>query len=314
MPLSLVFMGTSDLAGASLNALLASDQFEVRAAVTRPDRPRGRELKSRPPIVKIISEKAGRPVLQPESACDPALAAALRGLRPEVIVVAAYGQILPPEVLELPRLGCLNVHASLLPKYRGAAPIQWAILNHEAETGVSIMKMAPGLDTGGVLSRRATPIGPDETAAALHDRLAAMGAELLVATLPAYAAGAIAPQPQDEAAATYARKITKEDGRMDWTQSGTALRDRMRAFTPWPGAYAHWAARGGPRLLKFWRAQIERRQGRPGEVLQADKAGLVIACGTDALGIEQVQLEGGRKMTAAEFLSGHDLKPGAKMA
>jgi methionyl-tRNA formyltransferase len=314
MPLPIVFMGTADLAGASLQALLASDQFAVMAAVTRPDRPRGRDLKARPPVVKTISEKAGRPVLQPESARDPAFAAALRALQPEIIVVAAYGQILPRQVLELPRFGCLNVHVSLLPKYRGAAPIQWAILNDEPETGVSIMKMAAGLDTGDVLSRRATPIGPDETAAALHDRLAAMGAELLVATIPPYVEGAITPQPQDEAAATYARKITKEDGRMDWTQSAPALRNRMRAFTPWPGAYGYWAAGGQPRLVKFWRAQVERRQGPPGHVLQADKAGLVVACGTDALRIEQLQLEGGRKMSAAEFLTGHDLKPGVKIA
>jgi len=307
-------MGTADLAGACLNALLASDQFDVVAAVTRPDRPQGRALRPRPSIVKTISEKAGRPVLQPPSARDPALAGALGALRPEVIVVAAYGQILPQPLLDLPAFGCLNVHASLLPKYRGAAPVQWAILNHEPETGVSIMKMTAGLDRGDVLSRRATPIGPDETAAGLQERLAAMGAELLVATLPPYVAGAITPQPQDEAAATYARKITKQDGRMDWTQPALALRNRIRAFTPWPGAYGYWAARGGPRLLKFWRAQIEPRQGPPGQVLQAGKAGLVVACGTDALRVEQLQLEGGRKMTAAEFLAGHDLQPGASIA
>ncbi len=175
------------------------------------------------------------------------------------------------------------------------------------------MKMAAGLDRGDVLSRRATPIGPDETAADLKDRLAAMGAELLVATLPAYAAGAITPQAQDDAAATYARKITKEDGRMDWTQPALALRNRIRAFTPWPGAFGYWAARGERRLLKFWRGQVEPRQGPPGEVLQADRAGLVVGCGTHALRVEQLQLEGGRKMTTAEFLSGHAIKPGDRI-
>jgi methionyl-tRNA formyltransferase len=313
MPLRIVFMGTAELAGASLNALLASEQFAVVAAVTRPDRPSGRELRSRPPVIKTISEKAGRPVLQPESARDPDFGAALRALCPELIVVAAYGQILPQPVLDLPGFGCVNVHASLLPKYRGAAPIQWAILNGEAESGVSIMKMAAGMDRGDILSRRATPIGLDETAAGLQDRLAAMGAELLVATLPPYVAGAITPQAQDEGAATYARKITKEDGRMDWRQGAAALRNRIRAFTPWPGAFGYWAGRGGRRLLKFWSAQVEARQGPAGEVLQADKAGLVVACGTDALRVEQLQLEGGRKMTAAEFLAGHEIKPGTRI-
>jgi methionyl-tRNA formyltransferase len=227
-----------------------------------------------------------------------------------VIVVVAYGQILPPAVLDLPKFGCVNVHASLLPKYRGAAPIQWAILNNEPQTGVTIMKMAAGLDTGDVLSQRATPIGPDDTAAMLHDRMAALGAELLAATLPSYVAGGITPRPQEAAAATYARKIIKADGHLDWTRSALELRNRIRAFTPWPGAFVHWSARGQPRLLKIWRACIEHRQGRAGEVLQADKTGLVVACGTDALRIEQLQLEGGRAMTAAEFLAGHEIKPG----
>jgi methionyl-tRNA formyltransferase len=314
MPLRIVFMGTAEWACASLKALLTSEQYLVVAAVTRPDRPQGRDLKEQAPPVKTMAAEAGVPVLQPERARDPGFAAELAALRPDVIVVAAYGQILPQAVLDLPKFGSVNVHGSLLPKYRGAAPIAWAILNNEPETGVSIMKMAAGLDTGDVLSRRATPIDPDETAADLHDRLATIGAKLLVATLPPFVAGHITPQPQDNSAATYARKITKADGRVDWSQPALDLRNRLRAFTPWPGAFANWIESGRPRLLKMWRAQIERRQGRPGEVLQADKTGLVIACGADALRIEQLQLEGGRKMTAAEFLAGHDLRPGASMA
>jgi methionyl-tRNA formyltransferase len=310
MPLRIVFMGTAELACASLKALLHCGSCEVVAAVTRPDRPKGRDLKAQPPPVKMMAVEAGLRVLQPESARDPAFAAELAALRPDVMVVAAYGQILPQAALDLPRFGCVNVHASLLPKYRGAAPIQWAILNNEPQTGVSIMKMAAGLDTGDVLSQRATPIGPDDTAAALHERLAVMGGELLTATLPAYVAGAITPQPQDNAAATYARKITKADGRMDWSRPALELRNRIRAFTPWPGAFVNWRAHGQPRLLKIWRAQVEPRQGPAGQVLQADKTGLVVACGTDSLRLEQLQLEGGRKMTAAEFLAGHDLKPG----
>jgi methionyl-tRNA formyltransferase len=306
-------MGTSEWACASLKTLLASELGQILAVVTRPDRPKGRDMKAQAPPVKTIAEEARLPVLQPESTRDPAFAAELAAMRPEVIVVAAYGQILPQAVLDLPKFGCVNVHASLLPKYRGAAPIPWAILNNEPETGVSIMKMASGLDTGDVLSQRATPIDGDETAAMLHDRLAAMGAELLAATLPPYVAGAITLRPQDHAAATYARKITKADGRLDWSQPALDLRNRIRAFTPWPGAFTNWVELGRPRLLKIWRAQIERRQGLPGQVLQADKAGLVVACGADALRVEQLQLEGGRKMTAAEFLAGHDLRPGLRI-
>jgi methionyl-tRNA formyltransferase len=175
------------------------------------------------------------------------------------------------------------------------------------------MKMAAGLDTGDVLSQRATLIDPDETAATLHDRLAVMGAELLMATLPLFIAGGIQPQPQDHAAATYARKITKADGRIDWSQPALDVRNRVRAFTPWPGAWVNWVSQERPRLLKVWSARMESLRGAPGEILQADKAGLVVACGTGALRIEQLQLEGGRKMTAAEFLAGHSLKPGDRM-
>jgi methionyl-tRNA formyltransferase len=314
MPLRIVFMGTAELACASLKALLASDSCQVAAVVTRPDRRKGRELKEQPTPVKMIAKEAGAPVLQPERARDPAFIAELAELRPEVIIVVAYGQILSQPVLDLPKFGCINVHASLLPKYRGAAPIQWAILNNERETGVSIMKMTAGLDSGDVLAQRATPIDPDETAAALHNRLAAIGAELLLETLPAYIQGRMTPRPQDHAAATHARKITKADGHLDWSRPALELRNRIRAFTPWPGAFVHWTTHGQARFLKIWRAQIEQRQGTPGQILEANKAGLVIGCGSDALRIEQLQLEGGRKMTAAEFLAGHELKPGDSVA
>jgi methionyl-tRNA formyltransferase len=309
-------MGTAELACASLEALLAAGSCEIAAVVTQPDRPKGRDLKPQPPPVKITAEKAGLRILQPESAREAAFVSELAALRADVIIVAAYGQILRQAALDLPRLGCLNVHASLLPKYRGAAPIQWAILDNEPLTGVTIMKMDAGLDTGGILARRAIPIDPDETAAGLHHRLAVLGGELLVATLPAYAAGAIIPQPQEHAAATYARKITKADGRLDWTRPALTLRNQIRAFTPWPGACVDWPAQGRPRLLKIWRAQIEAEHGKavPGQVIEAGKNGLVVACGTGALRIEELQLEGGRKMAVAEFLAGHDLKPGASLA
>jgi methionyl-tRNA formyltransferase len=307
MPLRILFMGTAELACASLRALLASERFDVAAVVTQPDRPKGRQLKPQPSPVKIIAVECGLPLLQPERARDADFISRLMTLAPDLVVVAAYGQLLPPSILELPKYGCVNVHASLLPKYRGAAPIQWAILNDEPATGVTIMKMAAGLDTGDILTQEVTSIGSDETAAQLHERLAILGAGLLVATLPAFVAGAIQPTPQDNAAATLARKISREDGRINWSDTATAVRNRMRAFTPWPGAYVDLTLHGKARLVKFWRGVVEPFQGQPGQVLQADRNALVVACGRDALRIEELQVEGGRKMTAAEFLAGHPL-------
>jgi methionyl-tRNA formyltransferase len=307
MPLRIVFMGSGELACASLRALLASTLFDVVALVTQPDRPKGRHLRLQPPPVKEIAVEVGLPLLQPERARDAGFVSNVAALAPDLIVVVAYGQLLPQSILALPKLGCVNVHASLLPKYRGAAPIQWAILNNEAETGVTIMKMSAGLDTGDVLTQKATPIAPEETGAQLHDRLAVLGAELLVSTLSAFAGGAISPRPQDETAATYARKIHREDGKIDWSQTAAILRNRIRAFTPWPGAFSGLTLHGKLRLVKFWRAVIDPMQGPPGQILQADRTGLVIACGSDALRILQLQLEGGRKLSAAEFLAGHPL-------
>jgi methionyl-tRNA formyltransferase len=313
MPLRIVFMGTAELACASLKAVLAA--YPGTVVVTRPDRRKGRDLKEQPSPVKTMAAKEkGMLVLQPEKASDRSFFNELAKMQLDLIVVAAYGQILPQAVLDLPKFGCINVHTSLLPKYRGAAPIQWAILNNEAETGVSIMKMTAGLDTGDILSQRATPIGPDDTGATLHDRLAVMGAELLLETIPAYVAGRLTPRPQDNEAATYARKITKADGHLDWSRSALELRNRLRAFTPWPGAFVNWTTQGRAQLLKIWRVQVEQRQGQPGQILEANKTELIVACGTDAIRIEQLQLEGGRKMTAAEFLAGHEIKPGATLA
>jgi methionyl-tRNA formyltransferase len=312
MPLRIVFMGTAELARASLAALLAASGLAVQAVVTQPDRPKGRDLKPQPSPVKQLALASRLPVFQPERARHPEFFDRLAALAPDVIVVAAYGQILPQQILDLPKFGGVNVHASLLPKYRGAAPIQWAILDGAEETGVSIMKMTAALDAGDVLSRRPTKIGPDETAAQLHDRLAALGAELLLETLPAYVAGAITPQPQDPAAATYARKITKEDGRLDWSQPALLLRNRIRAFTPWPGGFVELTDTPRPRLLKIWSASLQSRQGSPGTVLTADRSGLTIACGQGALRLEELQLEGGRRMRAEEFLAGHPIEPGTR--
>jgi methionyl-tRNA formyltransferase len=307
-----VFMGTAELACASLRALLQSGAFAVQAVVTQPTRPKGRDLKPQPSAVFQVAAAAALPILQPEKARDPAFVIQLAEFAPEIIVVAAYGQILPQSILDLPRYGCVNVHTSLLPKYRGAAPIQWAILNNEAETGVTIMKMSAGLDAGDILSQGATPIDPDETAASLHDRLAVLGAKLLVETLPRVVAGEIAARPQDEAQVTYARKISKEDGHMNWSQAALALRNKIRAFTPWPGAYTFWPEQGASRLLKIWRVGIEPRKGQPGCVLEADRSKFIVACGTDALRVEELQLQGGRRMSTADFLAGHPLPPGSR--
>ncbi len=314
MSLRIVFMGTAELACASLQALLANRQFDVAGVVTQPDRPKGRDLKLQPSPVKKIAVAAGQPVWQPDRARNPEFIAQLAEMRLDLLVVAAYGQILPPAMLDLPRFGAVNVHASLLPKHRGAAPIQWAILNDDAETGVTIMKMAASLDTGDILSSRSTPILPEDNAATLHDRLSVLGAELLGPTILDYSDGRITPRPQDEASATYARKITKEDGRMDWTLPVRTLWNRVRAFTPWPGAFTSLPGSSGRRLLKIARATVEEnRGGQPGEILQADRQGFIVACGQGSLRLDELQLEGGRKMTAAEMLAGHSIAAGARL-
>ena len=337
--LRIIFLGTAELSCASLQALAGNPQFQIAAVVTQPDRPKGRELKPQPSPVKSLALRLGLSVLQPERARDEQFIAGLHALRPDLIVTVAYGQILPPAILDLPPHGCLNVHTSLLPKYRGAAPIQWAIANGDTETGVTIMKMDVGLDTGAIVSQRHIPIHPEDDSAMLHDRLAQLGAELLAQTIPDYVAGKIQPVPQPAAAASHASKIKKEDGRIDWSRSAREIWNRLRAFTPWPGAFTFLpeelsagrapagtklagevrSPRAGvttakPQLLKIWKAEIVECSGRAGEILSADKTGIVVGCGEHALRILELQREGGRRLTAAEFLAGHALAPGAKFA
>jgi methionyl-tRNA formyltransferase len=312
-PLRIIFMGTAQLAVASLETLAAQPDFSVVAVVTQPDKPKGRELKLQPSPVKEFAVRAQLPVLQPERARHETFIQELRHLQPDLITVAAYGQILPPAILELPPFGCLNVHTSLLPKYRGAAPIQWAILDGETETGVTIMKMDAGLDTGEILMQASTPIRPEDDSQTLHDRLAAIGAELLVKTIRSHIARVITPRPQPAEGASYARKITREDGRLDWTQPARALWNRIRAFTPWPGTFTRFAAQPQPQILKIWQAEITERAGAPGEILQVDKTGIVVACGAQSLRITSLQREGGRRLTTREFLAGHPLKVGERL-
>jgi len=311
----IIFMGTAELACPSLQALCHQAPFRVVAVVTQPDRPKGRDLKLHFSPVKELALREGVPILQPERARDAQFLDRLKAHQPELIVVAAYGQILPPAILELPRFGCLNVHASLLPKYRGAAPIQWAILEDETETGVTIMKMDAGLDTGGILAQAGAVIRAEDDAETLDDRLAKLGAELLVNTVPDYVAGKVAPYPQPVEGASYARKIRKEDGHLDWSLPARSLWNRVRGFTPWPGAFTFEPAAPKPRMLKVWKAEIEaQRIGQPGEVLSADKNGIVVGSGKQALRILSLQREGGRRLSAQEFLAGNDLPPGSQLS
>ena len=306
-------MGTADLACPSLEALLRAPDFCVRAVVTQPDKPKGRDLKVQPGPVKKIALAHNLPVLQPPRAREETFVSQLRELAPDLIVVVAYGQILPQAILDIPRFGCLNVHTSLLPKYRGAAPIQWAIFNGDAETGVSIMKMEAGLDTGDIVSEARTPIACTDNAQTLHDRLAKLGADLLVRTLPDYIAGRVPTRPQPGEGASYARKISKEDGRIEWSRPAREIWNQIRAFTPWPGAFTYYSSDNAQsRLLKIWSAAEDSglRTARPGEILAAGKAGIVVACGEHALRILEVQLEGGRRMTAEKFLAGHPVTLG----
>jgi len=302
-------MGSAELACPGLRALVSNSQFKVIAVVTQPDRPKGRDLKLSPSPVKSCALEHGLPVLQPERARDEAFIQEVRQFAPDLIVVIAYGQILLRAILELPKYGCLNVHTSLLPKYRGAAPIQWAILEDEKETGVTIMKMDEGLDTGDIVAVAKTPIAQNDDARTLHDRLGQMGAELLVRTIPDYVAGKITPQKQTAEGANYARKIKKEDGRIDWNQPARKIWNKVRAFVPWPVAFTHFGEKDKTQVLKVWSAAEEpAMKGAPGMVLQADKAGLVVACGEGALRILSLQREGGKRLSAQEFIAGHQLK------
>ena len=309
-PLRIIFMGTAELSGASLEKLFGDKRYSVLAVVTQPDKPKGRDLKLTPSPLKVLAEKLNLPILQPLKARDEKFISELRELKPDLIVVVAYGQILPQTILDLPPFGCLNVHTSLLPKYRGAAPIQWAIADGEPETGVTIMKMDAGLDTGAILSTHRTPILPTDDSQILHDRLAQLGAELLIETISTFVAGRISPQAQPAEGSTYAAKIKKEDGRIDWNLSAQKIWNRLRAFTPWPGAFTFLKTELKPQLLKIWKVEVVGKSGIAGTILSADKTGIVVGCGENALRILELQREGGKRLTAEQFLAGFPLKVG----
>ena len=312
-PLRIIFMGTAELSCASLEKLVGDKNVCVLAVVTQPDKPKGRDLKLTPSPVKVLAEKLNLPVLQPLKARDEQFISQLRELKPDLMVVVAYGQILPQVMLDLPPHGCLNVHTSLLPKYRGAAPIQWAIADGEPETGVTIMQMDAGLDTGPILATRRTPILPADDSQILHDRLAQLGAELLVETIPAYVARKISPQPQPAVGSTYAAKIKKEDGQINWSLSAEKIWNRIRAFTPWPGAFTFVNSESKRQLLKIWKVEVTSLSGKPGVILSADKTGITIACGDKSLRILELQKEGGKRMAAEQFIAGFPLSVGIQI-
>jgi methionyl-tRNA formyltransferase len=310
--LRLIFFGTAELACASLEALAAQPEYLIVAVVTQPDRPRGRSLQMQPSAVKASALRLSLPVLQPERARETSFISELEALSSHLIVVAAYGQILPQRILDLPLHGALNVHTSLLPKYRGAAPIQWAILDNQAETGVTIMKMDAGLDTGPMLSQEKTPILENDNGQTLHDRLALIGAELLLRTIPGYIDGTIAPIAQPGEGLSYARKISKNDGLIDWNKPARSLFNQIRALTPWPGSFTY--LNDPQRLLKIWRVGIGPFEGgSPGTILASDRGSLVVSCSDGSLRIEELQIEGGKRLSVRQFLAGHPIPIGTKL-
>lgn len=298
----IAFLGTPDFAVPSLEALAAAGH-EVPCVVCQPDRPAGRGRALREPAVKRWARERGLPVLQPEKVRDGRLASDLAAHAPDLLAVAAYGRILGTDLLELAPHGAVNVHGSLLPRFRGAAPIQWAVAEGERETGVTIMQMDPGLDTGDVLLQRALPIAPEDTAETLSPRLARLGGEALVEALRLLERGLLVPVRQDHSRATLAPILEKDHGRADWSLPGRRLRDRLRGFAPWPGL---WTTLEG-RLLKILAAEVLEAGAAPGPPGSAEKVhgrGFAVACGSGALLVSEVQLEGKRRQGALEFLNG----------
>jgi len=304
--MKIIFMGTPDFSVPCLEMLLHSPH-EVAAVVTQPDRPAGRGLRLEPPPVKRVAADHRIEALQPEKTSDPQFLARLQEIAPDLGVVIAFGHILKPELLELPKRGCINVHASLLPRLRGAAPIAWAILAGESETGVTTIRMDPGLDTGPILMQKSITIAPDETAGTLHDQLARLGAEALVETLQGLEQGTIRPRSQDHGQATSAPMLKKEQGRLDWNKSAVELERQVRAFDPWPGSFFTWRGK----TIKVWKADVVSASGEAGKVLAADKEGITVACREAALRITGLQPPGKRRMAASEFLQGHKIASGA---
>ena len=300
----IVFMGTPDFAVPSLQSLIDAGHT-VCAVFTQPDKPKGRGYALAAPPVKELALRHQIDVYQPKTLRTAEAAEQIRGLNPDVIVVTAYGKLLPKEILEIPPYGCINVHASLLPKYRGAAPIQWSVINGERVTGVTTMYMAEGLDTGDMILKTQTEIGPDETSGELHDRLSVMGADLLVKTLKAVEDGTAVRVPQTEEGTCYASMLTKELSRIDWNQPADVIHNLVRGLSPWPVANTVYK----DKLLKIYRTKItDGPHGAPGQAINADGA-LIVCCGGDtAVELLEVQQEGKKRMSGRDFLLGHPLE------
>ncbi len=303
-----VFIGTGEIGAPTLHALLRSKEHQLAAVVTQPNKPAGRDQRIKPPPIKKALAGAKIPTLQPARIKDRQSIEEISALAPEVIVVMAYGQILPQGVLGTPRVACLNLHASLLPRHRGAAPIQAAIASGDFETGITVMYMDEGLDTGDILLQRKIDILPTDTGGSLHDRLAQIAPDALLESLQLLGKK-IAPRvPQNNALATYAPKLNRDDGKIDWAERAEVIERKVRAFNPWPGAFTTVAAKSGkPRNLKIFSASIVDLTGEPGELLPTEDRSLVIAASDRALSLEEVQPEGRRRMTSAEFLRGFDV-------
>lgn len=306
--LRIIFMGTPDFACPTLTRLIERGE-NVIAVVTQPDRPKGRGQKLVPPPVKVIAEEHGIPVLQPLKVRAPEVIAQIRELNPDLIVVVAFGQILPQSLLDIPRHGCINIHASLLPRYRGAAPINWCLINGETETGITTMQMDAGLDTGDMLVKRSISIGPDEDAQSLHDRLSLLGAETIDETLDRLQAGTLTREKQDDALTCYAPMLKKEDGLIDWKQEPQQIKNLVRGFTPWPGAYTTLDGK----TLKLYKVSVANECGKPGDIMAVGKDGIIVGCGSGSLRIEELQLEGRKRLSASDFLAGCRLEPGIRL-
>ncbi len=307
----LVFMGTPDFASASLEALLKSDDSVV-GIVTQPDRPKGRRQILTPSPVKLLAQREQIPLFQPLKMKDPEFSQTLADWKPDLIAVAAFGRILPPAILSLPPRGCINVHGSLLPKYRGAGPIQWAIINGETETGITTMLMDEGMDTGAMLLQEAIPITPDDTTGTLSPRLAELGGRLLVETIARLKAGTLVPRPQDASQATMAPLLKKEDGVIDWALPATVLANRVRGLSPWPGAYT--TMPGGDRWT-IWRALALPGPvpTPPGIVVAVTTKAIHVATGEGVLAVTELQPANSRRMAVSQYLAGHPVAVGERL-
>ena len=304
-----VFFGSAAIGFPSLEALLASAQDEVVAVVAQPDRPAGRKQQLTPCPIKAFAQERGIPVISPEKVKDSLLE--LAALKADLFVVVAYGQYIPPSVLSLPEHGAINLHPSLLPKYRGSSPIQWAVANGDTQTGVTILYVSEKMDAGDIILQREIPIGSDDTSATLEPVLAVAGAELLMKAVEQTRNGTVQRHPQDDTAATEVRKLTKEDGHLDWALSAATLRNRIRGFTPWPGCFCE--TPDGQRLKVLY-AAVEDRAGVPGEILEAAGRGFLVAAGEGALRLLEVQPAGKCAMDGASYLRGYPLVLGVRLA